>query len=233
MNVNRWGEEYEELKRLRLKLEYGDNTDQQELDLIHKKILDFREILRPNEKDELFYLVDSRGNFTELTAPRWICHLFGLRHRCVHILLRWQSPSLDNLFILQVRSWNKSDFPGHLDISVGGHVSGNNSSLCIRSAYREMEEELGIKKKDLKGGELTYKASYESYDEREETNFYNAEWRDVYTGELSVGGFNKIRFEDKEVVGLYLCPASEAGNLLDQKSIAIASGLKLSLPYCL
>lgn len=219
----------DKLRELRDTLKKGENTSQIELDELCK-IWENR--IKPSEKDkELFVLVDSKGNFIQpkLTAPRWLCHLLALRHRCVHILLQWENPTLGDVFMIQVRSWDKTDSPGHLDISIGGHVVGEASSH--ETAYKEMEEEFGITKADLRNGELNHSSGYESYNERFEDNFYNAEWRDVYLGEIAT--LDKIHFRDKEVVGLYLCPKSEAKNLLLQKHIPIASALELSLPRCL
>lgn len=224
---------FEELKKLRLRLHHGEKIIQSELDEIVKTWRKYKDVLRPHEKDELFPLVDTKGNFTALIAPRWICHLLSLRHKSTHVLLQWQSPRLGRVFVLQVRSWTKSDSPGRLDISVGGHITGDDPSMSLESTYREMEEELGITRANLKGGELLYQKGYESYDENEDNNFYNCEWRDVYVGEITTCEFDRIRFNDNEVVGLYLCPEPEARNLLKQSIIPLASALKCSLPLCL
>jgi 8-oxo-dGTP pyrophosphatase MutT (NUDIX family) len=219
----------DELSKLRESLKKGETASQEQLDRICKI---WEKRVAPSDKDkELFVLVDSKGNFTQpkLTAPRWLCHLLALRHRCAHVLILWQSPSLGRVFVLQVRGWDKSDSPGHLDISVGGHVQ--EEAAPEQTAYREMREEIGIRKDNLKGGKLIPHSGYESYNERAEDNFYNAEWRDVYLGEIS--SLEKIRFKDKEVVGIYLCPESEAENLLEQRFIPVASALELSLPRCL
>ena len=222
----------DDLRDLRSKLKHGDNTTQSELDLLHNKLNAYKPLA--DAADEIFSLVDSQGKITELSASRWLCHLLGLRHRSVHVLLQWQSPSMGNVFILQVRSWQKSDSPGCIDISVGGHVTTDiASSLVVDSAYREMKEELGLDRQNLIGKELLFQTGYESYDENENGNFYNAEWRAVYLGRLLTENFNKLKFSDKEVVGLYLCQESEAKNLLSQTVIPIASALKLSLPFCL
>ena len=156
-----------------------------------------------------------------------------MRHRCIHILLRWKSPDLGDVFILQVRSWTKSDSPGHLDISVGGHIVGESQSIVIQTAYKEMEEELGITQSDLIGRKLFFSAEYESKNKDELRYFYNTEWRFVFKGEISTNRFDKIRFNDNEVVGIYLCPESEAIELLRQKVIPIANALKESLQYCI
>ncbi len=222
-----------ELSELRSQLAKGDNTTQAQLDEVCKNWEKRKKLLIPGEKEESFTLVDSQGREMQLTSPRWLCHLLGLRHRCAHVLLQWQSPGLGRVFILQVRSWTKSDSAGHLDISVGGHVQGNAPSASEETANREMEEELGLTRADLKGGKLISLGGYESYDECAQDNFYNAEWRDVYVGEITTTGLDKIHFKDNEVVGLYFCPESEASNLLKQKLIPIASALELSLPRCL
>ncbi len=221
------------LDSIRKQLNHGDSVTQDQLDRLLAEIKDRKELLRKNEKDESFTLVNNKGEFLDLSAPRWFCHLVGLRHKSVHVLLQWQSPGLGKVFVLQVRSWTKSDSPGHLDISVGGHVIGRGPVITLVSAYREMEEELGITKADLRNGELDYKKGYESHEERPKDNFYNTEWRDVYVGEITTASLDKIRFNDNEVVGLYLCPESQAQHLLEQKLLPIASALKYSLPYCI
>ncbi len=232
MTVSNLPEINRELEGLRIKLNHGDNTSQLELNNILHKLEEYKSVLRSNEKDEIFDLVDNQGNVLDLTAPRWLCHLLGLRHTSVHVLLRWQSPHLGKVYILQIRSWVKSDSPGHLDISVGGHVVGN-AETTIETAYKEMKEELGIDKLDLRNTELHRKVGYESYDFNESKHFYNSEWRDIFVGDVKANIFDKIRFSDNEVVGLYLCPVVDTENLLNQKIIPIASALKLSLPKCM
>lgn len=221
------------LNIFRVKLKNGDTTSQKEINTICKELNSFKNRFCSNEKDEILYLVDTHGKINGLKAPRWLCHLFGLRHRCIHILLRWRSPDLGDVFILQVRSWTKSDFPGHLDISVGGHIVGESQSIVIQTAYKEMEEELGITQSDLIGRRLFFSTEYESKSKDEWKYFYNTEWRFVFKGEISTNRFDKIRFCDNEVVGIYLCPESEATKLLGQKFIPIANGLKESLQYCI
>lgn len=226
-------EDYNEIRRFRQMFYKGDKSFQENINNFVEKWENYRNILKPDEKDENFTLVDRNGNFTNLVAPRWVCHLLGLRHKSVHVLLKWNSPNLGDTFILQVRSWHKSDSPGHLDISVGGHVLLNTTSGAIESAYREMEEELGISQADLKDGQLLFKIGYEFAEERESDHFYNTEWRDVYVGEIETFSLEKIRFSDKEVVGIYLCPLTDAKNLLNQKILPIGSALKYSLSKAL
>ena len=83
-----------ELSQIRHRLAQGDNTTQDELNLICEEWKDRRELLRPNEKNELFDLVSASGKPSGLTAERWLCHLLALRHRCAHVLLRWTGSGL-------------------------------------------------------------------------------------------------------------------------------------------
>lgn len=221
------------LETLRAKFKNGDNISQREINSICKEFEIYKNKIRPNEKDEIFYLVDAHGKKNKLKAPRWLCHLFGLRHRCVHILIQWRSPSLGKVYIFQVRSWTKPDSPGHLDISVGGHMVGDSQNIAVQTAYKEMEEELGITQSDLIGRKLLFRMEYESKNEDNLNHFYNNEWRFVYTGEIATDRYDKIQFNDNEVVGLYLCPELEAIKLLEQKLIPIANALKESLKYCI
>jgi len=218
------------LEEIRLEIKRGDEATQDHLNTVCEVIEKHKAKLVGDTSDELFAIVRRDKAISGLTAPRWLCHLLGLRHRCAHVALSWLSPELGKTFILQVRSWSKADSPGHIDISVGGHVKGSGSTE--ETAYKEMEEEFGIARGDLKDGRLYSVGVYESYNERKQQNFHNAEWREVFVGELATENLGKIRFKDSEVVGLHLCPASQARDLLDQKKLPIASALALSLPRC-
>lgn len=223
----------ERLRALRQNLHYGDEATQEQLDRIQEELKADRKMLRPKEKNEMFAIVDSEGNLTNIKAPRWLCHLLNLRHKVAHILLKWQGPGLGEVFILQVRNWEKAEHPGHLDISVGGHVNTVSNDDSLTAAYSEMEKELGVRQDDLVDKKLHPVKGYVNYNKREDANFYNAEWRDVFLGEISNQGFQKIHFKDNEVVGIYLCPEKEAHNLLKQKFLPIANALECSLPFCL
>jgi len=37
--------------------------------------------------EETLFLLDDKGEFSGLKAPRWLCHLVGLPHGTVHVLL--------------------------------------------------------------------------------------------------------------------------------------------------
>ncbi len=216
-----------ELQRLRWELAGGAGATQRQLDEIGGRWEECREALRPGEKDERLDLVDAAGNTVDLTAPRWLCHVLGLRHRSTHVLLWWSSPALGRVFVLQVRSWGKELMAGQLDISVGGHVVAGAGAEA--TAYAEMDEELGLGRQHVRGGELAYYRGHESRTEADD--YCDLEWCEVYGGEINTEGLERIHFKDGEVVGLYLCPEAEIGGLLEQKIIPVASGLAYSLPY--
>ena len=203
-----------------------DTLTQSELVQLQSFFEPYKNQLRAGDKAELVAVVDSEGHSSDLIAPRWLCHLLGLRHRVVHILLVWQSAGMGRVFVFQVRHWNKDDLPGHVDISAGGHVThSDNQNPPFDTAYREMEEELGIKADSLTKP-LIYCGGYLNYVERPVENLYDAEWCDVFVGTVSNTGFSQIHFADEEVVGLYLCPENEVENLITQTRIPMAGAIQ-------
>ena len=220
------------LDGLRQELHCGDAIrDEDQIRELVNHLAPRREELRPGEKVEDFELVDAAGNSRELLVPRWLCHVLQLRHRCAHILITFFHPGLGRTYLLQVRSWKKSDSPGHLDISAAGHVVSSDS--VEEAARAELREELGVGVQDLAGGTLRNLGGYEHCESRPKDNFFNCEWREVYTGNLTPEGFQSLHFADGEVSGLYLCPEVQAAMLLEKGTIPIASALRLSLPICL
>lgn len=180
-------------------------------------------------EEERFDICDAIGTPTGITAPRWLCHLVGLRHRATHIILR----SPQNLLVLQVRSPDKADWPDHIDTSVGGHVRAGEGFL--EAGLAEMEQELGLPAHDLAswlvGGKLAQVGEpYERTDYRAGTPpFRNSQVNQIYAGQLTPAGLARIRFRDGEVSALYLCTDTEAQRLL-AAGTRIAPGLANSLP---
>jgi isopentenyldiphosphate isomerase len=218
-----------ELIKQRKALEQGPLPDQSHVDGLAALWLDR---VRPEEKEqEPIVLVDHGGHplSDACVAPRWVCHLLGLRHRAVHVLLLWQSPGLGPTCVFQIRSWLKKDFPGYVDISVGGHCTG--SMPLLDTALVEMHEELGISQGDLIHPGLRYVDSYESLKVHGPTCFYDREWREVYVAHLQ--SLDAIQFNDHEVIGVVLCPVSGAAQWLKQEHMSVANGLEMSLPKCL
>jgi isopentenyldiphosphate isomerase len=220
---------YGELSALQTKLKQGDCVTQNELDELARRWQ--ARIPQAAQETETLLLVDDTGSAYEpaLQAPRWLCHTLALRHACAHVLLIWDAPRLGPVFVCQVRSWSKKDFPGRIDISVGGHVVGTAGSR--RTALMEMHEELGLSEADLTESGLTHIGGYECFVTVEEKQFYDVEWRDVYLGRIR--SLDNLRFTDGEVACITLCPVAEAFHLLTQQNLAVANGLAMSLPLCL
>ncbi len=223
-----------DIAALRGSLYNGRDTSQPELDRLAEQLelAGAKQKFRPIDKVEPLPLFSERGEALGTTAPRWMCHLLALRHRCAHILLLWRSPSLGDTLVLQIRDWSKDDSPGQLDISVGGHMTQPDSGSAQDTALTEMFQELSLAPSDLEG---TFKnvGGYSFDEERPQEHFFNSEWRDIYIGNLREAAISKICFPDGEVAGLVLVPLRDAARLLDQSNIPIASALKASLPRCL
>jgi isopentenyl-diphosphate delta-isomerase len=93
-----------------------------------------------DDQQELLEVVD-RWNRLIGQASRGMIHRLGLRHRAVHIFVFDQAGRL----YLQMRRWDKDQYPGHWDSSAAGHVSPGESYDA--AAARELAEELGIQEK--------------------------------------------------------------------------------------
>ncbi|MBS1253537.1 MAG: Nudix hydrolase [Anaerolineales bacterium] len=180
-------------------------------------------------EEERFDVCDASGELSGVTAPRWLCHLLGLRHRVTHIILR----SPQDLLVLQVRSPNKADWPNHIDTSVGGHVRAGQN--FYQAAVEEMEQELGLPSDDLAswlvGGRLEPVGEpYVRADYRTGTPpFRNSQVNQLYAGQLTPRGLPQIHFRDGEVSALYLCNPDEAQRLVTEGERA-APGLTNALP---
>lgn len=221
------------IQELRDSLLHGVSATQSQLDAVAIELHSQKALLRPKDKEEPLPLFDAQGNPIGTNAPRWICHLLGLRHRCAHVLLIWRSRAMGDTLVLQIRSWDKDDSPGHLDISVGGHMTATDKRT-EDTAFTELLQETNLTINDLEDRKLRSVGGY-SFDEppRPAENFFNSEWRDVYVGYVNDESFKKIKFPDGEVAGVVLLPLKDARRLLGQRTIPMASALKQSLPVCL
>jgi len=192
------------------------------LTFLKENLTPYKEVLFEKPHEEILKLVDPVGE-EELFAPRWLCHFMGIAHSCVHILILWEKADKGKWLVLQMRDWDKEDMPGHLDLSAAGHIKGELS--VIEAAEEELFEELGLRLSDLLGNQLHPLPAYDFYEEKPALNFYNAERRICYLAYIDALGLEKIRFEDGELVGIYLCPFEETYRLLEQSALPMASGL--------
>lgn len=187
-------------------------------------------VIQPRPKHfEPFDLTTDDGATTGVVVPRWLCHLLGLCHRTVHLVLR----TPQNWLALQVRG-RHVDWPGRLDLSVTGHVRAGLS--WQQAIYQEASEELGL---DLSpqtqmltaAGLQTVGAPYRRC-EADSLNppVHICHITQVFTATLTPAGFAALRFADGEVEGLYLCGETELDHLLTTTPERIAPGLAQSWP---
>ena len=186
------------------------------------------------DRTEQYAVCFADGTPTGTLAPRWLCHLVGLRHRAVEIGFVTES----GLIALQRRSITKSDWPDALDMAVAGHIVENDGFLV--GAWREIEEEIGLGQARMdewlvEGDLLPLGEPYFSLDidPNRVPPRYNAEVRQIYVGTLTGAALSAIRFTDGEAGGLLLVPPEVAWRLLAAPDENIASGMRYTLPRML
>lgn len=187
-----------------------------------------------SEVEERFAVARPDGTTTGLVGPRWVFHLFGLRHRAVHVGLA--TPG--GLVILQRRSPVLRDWPGAPDMAVAGHVpqADDGSDLTfLYAAWKEMEEEIGLAEQDAEATLVEKQLvpvgiPYVSVDRdlKRDTPFLNVETRQIYAATLTGEGLARLHFADAEVGGLMLVTLETAWDILLENPLA--SGLRYSLP---
>ncbi len=91
--------------------------------------------------EEIFDIVDEKGQPTGETVTRSQAHAEGIRHRTAHIWVTRENGDKTEV-LLQKRALNKDSFPGRYDTSSAGHIQAGDEPL--ESAIRELSEELGI-----------------------------------------------------------------------------------------
>lgn len=87
---------------------------------------------------EYFDILNENGELSGERASDKEVHEKGLLHRVVHV---WFLNSKGEV-LLQKRAKDRYAYPGHWDMSVGGHVTAGDTS--IDTAIKETREELGI-----------------------------------------------------------------------------------------
>lgn len=179
--------------------------------------------------DDLIDIFDEDMNLLG-TALKSQAHREGLWHRTFHCWLAQQAPDGKIWLWLQLRDDTKDIFPSKLDISAAGHIRAGEE---VKDAYREIEEELGIKlNKDEVIKLFTSKEIYQN------DTIYNREFQMVYMAVVN-GSPYKAVLQPKEVTGLYYVDIDEFADLLDGKLKSIeAKGIKrnpdtsYTLEYC-
>jgi len=90
-----------------------------------------------DDPEEIFVVVDENDDPLRF-EKRAVVHQSGLRHRSVHVLLVNSAGDV----LVQLRAGGKDEYPLHWDVSVGGHVSPEET--YEQAAHRELKEELGL-----------------------------------------------------------------------------------------
>lgn len=217
---------YQELRR-------GESLTREQMQAL---VAEWEPKVRPDAKEwaEDFVIARPDGTTTGVTGPRWIFHLFGLRHRAAHVAFCTES----GLIVLQRRNPTEEDWPDALDMTVAGHVpqSQDGGDLTFeQGAWKEIAEEIGLEESDaeralVEGKLLPLGAPYVSFDAELTRNspFYNAEVRQIFAATLTGDGLSRLHFSDNEVTGLLLVTPDGAWDLLGREPVA--SGLRYSLP---
>jgi len=119
---------------------------------------------------EMFDVIDMDGNKTGAIKERGVVHREGALHATSHIWIARENEKSGYDILLQKRSTCKDSHPGCYDISSAGHIGAGDEAL--KSALRELEEELGIKAKSEEL--LEFGVQYKNY----EGEFYGKPFRD-------------------------------------------------------
>lgn len=196
---------------------------------VQRLLARWRPLLPEILREEPFDLVTSEGEPTGVHAPRWLCHLLGLCHRTVHVVLR----TPQDLLLFQVRS-ARVDWPGRIDLAVTGHVRAGLS--WEDAAHHEAAEELGLDT-GPEAGMLVAPGlrPVEALHRRRATDSVNppvhiCHLTRLYAGTLTATGLSHLRFADGEVSALFLCTPAEATRLLAEEPERLAPGFSQSLP---
>ncbi len=88
--------------------------------------------------EELFDVLDSKGNYTGTINTREECHKKGLWHKAVVVFIINSKEQV----LLQKRSASKKLWPNMWDVTAGGHVLAG--EFGFQSIIREAKEELGV-----------------------------------------------------------------------------------------
>ncbi|MNO16838.1 isopentenyl-diphosphate delta-isomerase [compost metagenome] len=143
--------------------------------------------------DEILTTFDVQGKVTG-TAPRDEVHRYGHWHETFHCWFVEQREG--SLYIyLQLRSKDKRDYAGLLDITAAGHLLANETA---RDGLREVEEELGLQlafDELIPLGVIPYSMVKEGMIDNERANVF------LYDNHFSLEQF---RLQPEEVEGIVI-----------------------------
>lgn len=137
-------------------------------------------------------------------ASREEVHKKGYWHETFHFWLLAEIDGEKYLYF-QLRSEDKKDFPGLLDITAAGHLLHNEN---IEDGIREVKEEIGL---DIAIEELNYLGVFPY--EKVLEGFIDKEHAHVFLLKRMIP-FQEFTFQQEEVSGVYLVPLEGFKNLL-------------------
>lgn len=139
------------------------------------------------EMEELFDVLDEKGNYTGKVETREKCHKEGLWHKAVALCII----NSKNEVLLQRRSANKKLWPNMWDITAGGHVLAG--EFGYEAVIREIKEELGI---ELDKNEITFLGS--AISKQEKSGIINNHFNEYYIAKKDIDE-TKLTIQEEEV----------------------------------
>jgi 8-oxo-dGTP pyrophosphatase MutT (NUDIX family) len=164
-----------------------------------------------------------------LLAARWLCHLAGLRHAAVELLLTY--PPRPRALLLQARARAKAVAPGCLDLPVAGHVDGRQSAreTLRREAREELALDLDRQTRGLRAIGVIHARAVEN-PRPGGAPLVDSEVRWVYAAALDPAAWPDLRPDPAEVAGLALFALEDVQEGLIRQPERFASGIRAALP---
>lgn len=163
-----------------------------------------------------------------LSIARWLVHLCGFRHRCIHLFLDAQAHT--HTTYVQIRSLKKYNEPGGFDMPVAGHVSGHASFR--EGLYAEASEELGLNlDTDVTHLRQIHTNNIAITPVKTLPNYFDVEHTAIYQATLTNQAYHRIRFIDGEVAALALFQIHELAALIQKFPQRVGGGLRDSFSF--
>ncbi len=136
---------------------------------------------------EMFDVINEKGDYTGEVATREECHKEGLWHKAVAVFII----NSKNQILLQKRSALKKAWPNLWDISAGGHVL--TKEFGFQSIMREIKEELGI---EISPKDILFIGATISNDDK--GNMKNNHFNEYYIVNSDID-ISKVKLQEEEV----------------------------------
>lgn len=153
-------------------------------------------------QDELLNIFDEQGNIMG-TAPRDEVHRLGYWHETFHCWFVSKNQGIPYIY-LQLRSDQKKDYAGLLDITAAGHLLANET---VEDGIREVQEELGLDitfDELIPLGTIPYHMEHKDLIDKERAHVF------LYNNPFSLDDF---QLQKEEVAGIVKAKLSDFRNL--------------------